>query len=44
MQMAARPPLAEIKAEDGWNLLKNEKGDSAEEAVDDTVNVRRSPW
>lgn len=44
MQMAAGPPLPEIKAGDVWNLLKNGKEDSAEEAVDDTVNVISSPW
>lgn len=38
------PPLPEIKAGYVWNLLKNGKEDSAEEAVDDTVNVISSPW
>lgn len=38
MQMVARPALPEIKAGDVWNLIKNRKEDSAEEAVEMTVN------
>lgn len=38
MQMAARPPLPEIKAGDVWNLIENGKEESAGEAVEITVN------
>lgn len=44
MQMATRPALPEIKAGDVWNLIKNRKEDSAEEAVEMTVNETLFVW